>query len=143
MSKQKEVEEWIKKISAAEKKYGAYYNLIKETRSFYKDNNGLRQNDGHYNIFWSTIETMKPFLYFKQPRPYIERSNKTASAVENDACEILSKALAWDLEKFDFDSVVKYARNDFLISGCGIIWERYRPEFKKLSSPSEKESEVE
>lgn len=143
MSKQKEVEEWIKKISAAEKKYGAYYNLIKETRSFYKDNNGLRQNDGHYNIFWSTIETMKPFLYFKQPRPYIERSNKTASAVENAACEILSKALAWDLEKFDFDSVVKYARNDFLISGCGIIWERYRPEFKKLSSPSEKESEVE
>ena len=143
MSKQKEVEEWIKKISAAEKKYGAYYNLIKETRSFYKDNNGLRQNDGHYNIFWSTIETMKPFLYFKQPRPYIERSNKTASAVENAACEILSKALAWDLEKFDFDSVVKYARNDFLISGCGIIWERYRPEFKKVSSPGEKENEVE
>ncbi len=143
MSRKKEVEEWIKKISAAEKKYANYYNLIKETRNFYKDCNAFRQNDGHYNIFWSTVETMKPFLYFKQPRPYIERSNKTPSAVENAACEILSKALAWDLSRFDFDSIIKYARNDFLISGCGIVWERYRPEFSKISANDNKETELE
>ena len=27
------------------------------------------------------------------------------------------KALAWDIKQFDFDSVIKYARNDFLLSG--------------------------
>ena len=63
MTKQQQVEKWLKKISAAEKKYNDYYNIIKETREFYKDCRGSR-TDGHYNIFWSTIETLKPFLYY-------------------------------------------------------------------------------
>ena len=35
MTKQQEVEKWLKKISVAEKKYNDYYELIKETREFY------------------------------------------------------------------------------------------------------------
>ena len=132
MTKQQEVEKWLKKISVAEKKYNDYYELIKETREFYKDNRGMSRRDGHYNIFWSTVETLKPFLYFKQPKPYIERGNKSANKAEKLACDILTKALEWDLQQFDFDSIIKYARNDFLISGCGIIWERYQPEFKQI-----------
>ena len=120
MTKQQEVEKWLKKISVAEKKYNDYYELIKETREFYKDNRGMSRRDGHYNIFWSTVETLKPFLYFKQPKPYIERGNKSANKAEKLACDILTKALEWDLQQFDFDSIIKYARNDFLISGCGI-----------------------
>ena len=134
MNKQQQVEKWLKKISAAEKKYESYYNLIKETREFYKDNRGFGYNVGHYNIFWSTIETLKPFLYFKQPKPYLERSGKSANKIEKLACDILSKSLIWNLQQFDFDSIIKYARNDFLISGCGIVWERYHPNFEFVSS---------
>lgn len=143
MTKQQEVEKWLKKISAAESKYNDYYNLIKETRDFYKDSRGMGRRDGHYNIFWSTVETLKPFLYFKQPKPYIERGNKSAGKVEKLACDILSKALEWDLQQFDFDSIIKYARNDFLISGCGIVWERYRPEFKQVPAAHDAEQLIE
>ena len=82
-------------------------------------------------------------MYFKQPHPYIERSNRSAGRVEKLACEILSKALEWDLSQFDFDSVVKYARNDFLISGCGVIWERYAPEFTNFKSAETEDAEIE
>lgn len=143
MTKQQEVEKWLKKISAAERKYNDYYNLIKETRDFYKDSRGMGRRDGHYNIFWSTVETLKPFLYFKQPKPYIERGNKSAGKVEKLACDILSKALEWDLQQFDFDSIIKYARNDFLISGCGIVWERYHPEFKQVPAAHDAEQLIE
>ncbi|MBE6445647.1 MAG: hypothetical protein E7019_06355 [Alphaproteobacteria bacterium] len=143
MTKMQQVEKWINKISSAEKKYNDYYNLIKETRDFYKDNRGLGNKSGHYNIFWSTIETLKPFLYFKQPKPFVERSNKTAGKVEKLACDILSKALQWNLEQFDFDSIIKYARNDFLISGCGIVWERYFPEFELIPSAQNPECLIE
>lgn len=142
MTKQQQVEKWLKKISAAEKKYNDYYNIIKETREFYKDCRGSR-TDGHYNIFWSTIETLKPFLYFKQPKPYIERNRKATDHVEKLACDILSNALVWNLQQFDFDSIIKYARNDFLISGCGIIWERYRPEFKLVPSAQNQQEMIE
>ncbi len=143
MNKQQQVEKWLKKISAAEKKYESYYNLIKETREFYKDNRGFGYNVGHYNIFWSTIETLKPFLYFKQPKPYLERSGKSANRVEKLACDILSKSLIWNLQQFDFDSIIKYARNDFLISGCGIVWERYHPNFEFVSSAQDSKRKIE
>lgn len=143
MNKQQQVEKWLKKISAAEKKYESYYNLIKETREFYKDNRGFGYNVGHYNIFWSTIETLKPFLYFKQPKPYLERSGKSANKVEKLACDILSKSLIWNLQQFDFDSIIKYARNDFLISGCGIVWERYHPNFEFVSSAQDSKRKIE
>lgn len=126
--------ELLKKISGAEKAYENYHNLVKETRGYYKDSQGNRGSTGRYNIFWSSIETLKPFLYFKQPQPYIERVSKIPNRVENLACRILEKALQWDLSQFDFDSVIKYARNDFLISGSGIVWERYKPEFKNFNN---------
>lgn len=132
-SEREQMEEWLAKIADAEKEYQPYYDLIDETRNFYKD--GKKPRSGRYNIFWSTIETLKPFLYFKQPQFYVERQNKSAGKVERAACIILEKALAWNLAQFDFDSVIRYARNDFLISGTGLVWEQYRPEFAGVANP--------
>lgn len=143
MSNAKLVEEWVKKISAAEKEYDKYYNLVRETREFYKDNAGSSKTEGRYNIFWSSVETLKPFLYFKQPKPYIERANPSAGEAQKLACRILSRALSWNLQQFDFDSVIKYARNDFLISGCGILWEHYEPEFAVFPDVCNPEASVE
>ncbi len=122
-----EVENWIQKIEDAEKKYAPYYDLIKEIRTYYKNESSKNKQ----NVFWATIETLKPFLYFKQPKPYIEQKNKTDLPVSSIACRILEKALDWNMEKFDFDSVMKYVRNDFLLVGFGVAFERYVPTFKK------------
>lgn len=127
-NEEKKVKKWLNRLETAEKHYQDYHDLVDDTRRAYKNEKGSTQN-----IFWSSIETLKPFLYFKQPKPYIERREKTIDIVQNQACTILEKALEWDLSRFDFDSVIKYARNDFLISGCGILIEQYRPTFEKIS----------
>ena len=127
----------LRKLETAEKEYARYHDIIKETRAYYKDSKGSEYTSGRYNIFWSSIETLKPFLYFKQPQPYIERISKIPNSAENIASRIIEKALQWDLSQFDFDSIIKYARNDFLISGSGIIWESYQPEFKELKNPDD------
>lgn len=149
-SQEELVRKWQSKVERAEKKYETYYDLIDETRAFYKSSkeNTKISVKNALNIFWSCIETQKPFLYFLQPKPCIARSNKTSNNIESVACKILEKAIEWDLSQFDFDSVIKYARNDYLISGCGILWEQYKPTFKSLldensGQPVEiKESEV-
>ena len=133
-TEREQVEEWFAKIAAAEKEYRPYHELIDETRNFYKDSG--KKRGGRYNIFWSTIETLKPFLYFKQPQFYVERQNKSADKIERTACLILEKALVWNLAQFDFDSVIKYARNDFLISGTGLVWEQYKPQFAEVPNPA-------
>lgn len=123
-----EVKKWFVKIEKAEKDYEPYYDLIKEIREYYRN----EKNKNKDNIFWSSIETLKPFLYFKQPRPYVERKEKTANTIASIACQIMEKALAWSLEQFDFDSAIKYARNDFLLVGAGILEEKYQAEFETV-----------
>lgn len=138
---------WSRRIREAEKAYKSYFDVVKKARQAYKadQKNSLLSSTsiyGAYNIFWSGIETQKPFLYFKRPKLYVERVNKLASSIEQAACKILEKALEWDLLQFDFDSVVKYVRNDYLISGCGVLWEKYCPTFKKLSADKKSETSI-
>ena len=132
MSDQKRVEEWIKKIDNAEKHYENYHTLIKDIRKYYKND----KNKNKHNIFWSSIETLKPFLYFKQPTPYIDRKEKSVDPVASTACRILEKALTWNLDNQDFDGTIKYVRNDFLLSGMGLAYEKYEPTFKKIEQVS-------
>lgn len=130
-----EVKKWIKKIEEAEKKYSDYWDLIREIRAYYKNENSRNKQ----NVFWASIETLKPFLYFKPPKPYVEQKEKINSAISSIACRILEKALNWDLEKFDFDSIMKYVRNDFLLLGFGAAYERYVPTFRKCFLKDEKD----
>lgn len=126
-------EKWINRITEAEKKWGTYHDLIKEVRDYYRNS----KNKNKQNIFWSSVETLKPFLYFKQPVPYVERKNKQYNPVEDVACKILEKALIWDLESQDFDGVIKYARNDFLISGLGLVYEKLNPTYETVVTQEE------
>jgi hypothetical protein len=118
-----EVKLWIDRISSAGKKWDKYHELVKEIREYYKND----KNKNKQNIFWSSIETLKPFIYFKAPVPYVERINKSANPIEDVACKILEKALINNLDSQDFDGVIKYARNDYLLSGLGLTYEKFEP----------------
>lgn len=126
-----EVLKWIDRIEKAESCWRDYYDLIDEIRNYYT--NKRRKNK--QNIFWSSIETLKPFIYFKPPVPYVQRKDKKENAVLDAACQILEKALVSDLEKQDFDGVIKYARNDYLTIGLGLTYEKVNTVFKKTILP--------
>lgn len=123
-------DKWKDRIAKAEKAYQNYHDLVKEIREYYKGEKSKNKD----NIYWSSIETLKPFLYFKKPEPYVERKQRTTNPVEAVACKILANALKWNLEQFDFDSVIKYMRNDYLLSGLGLVYEKYCPKFKTIST---------
>ena len=130
---------WRNRLESALKVYQPYYDVIKRARRFYL---GLKEQESIHlpnnalkagaSFFWSSIETQKPFLYFKQPKPYLERLSKYNTSAEQVAAKILERALEWTLKQFDFDSVVKYARNDYLIFGTGILWESYEADFETI-----------
>ncbi len=136
-SRKEQRDKWLLKMNEAEKKFADYYALINEIRQYYRND---RQKNKQ-NIFWASVETLKPFLYFKQPHPFVVRAGKNNDETESLACRILERALNWDLKQFDFDSAVKYARNDFLLSGMGILWEQYVPTFKYVGTDMIKDRE--
>lgn len=137
IARHESLELWQRKISRAEKKYADYYDLVRDIREYYRNETGKNKQ----NIFWSSVETLKPFLYFKQPKPYIVRADRSSDETQNVACQILERALTWNMKQFDFDSVVKYARNDFLLSGFGLLWEQYCLDFKFIGDICLKDKE--
>lgn len=128
-----DVKKWIDRITSAEKKWQVYHDLIKEIREYYKN----EKKKNKQNIFWSSIETLKPFIYFKAPTPYVERRSKVANPVEDAACKILETALIHNLDSQDFDGVIKYARNDYLLSGLGLTYEKFEPVIEQVSQQIE------
>lgn len=128
-----DVKKWIDRITSAEKKWQVYHDLIKEIREYYKN----EKKKNKQNIFWSSIETLKPFIYFKAPTPYVERRSKVANSVEDVACKILETALIHNLDSQDFDGVIKYARNDYLLSGLGLTYEKFEPVIEQVSQQIE------
>lgn len=129
-----DVKKWIDRITSAEKNWQVYHDLIKEIREYYKN----EKKKNKQNIFWSSIETLKPFIYFKAPTPYVERRSKVANPVEDVACKILETALIHNLDSQDFDGVIKYARNDYLLSGLGLTYEKFEPVIEQISQQIEK-----
>ena len=125
-----EVDIWKNRLATAKKKWNEYHELVKEIRKYYIN----KSKNNKQNIFWSSIETLKPFIYFKAPVPYVERKSKQNNPVEAAACQILEKALIWDLEQQDFDGVIKYARNDYLISGLGLTYEKFEPVIEQVQT---------
>ena len=124
------VDVWLHRIQKSKEKYKDYHELIDKIRNYYKNDKNKNIN----NLFWSSIETLKPFLYFKTPKPYVERKDKSTNQSAGLACKIMERALDWNLSHFDFDSVIKYARNDFLLVGMGVCYEKYQPVFKTLDA---------
>ena len=60
-----------------------------------------------FNILWSNVETLKPILYGRTPKPDVQRRHKNNDAVARLGAEILERALSYedDLDEFDCDSV--------------------------------------
>lgn len=123
-----EVEIWIERVTKAENQWQDYHDLIDEIRGYYTN----KRRTNKQNVFWSSIETLKPFIYFRPPVPYVARKEKNENPILDAACHILEKALNASLESQDFDGIIKYARNDYLLLGFGLTYEKVNPVFKEV-----------
>lgn len=88
------------------------------------------------NIFWSNVETLKPALYARRPKPVVERRYKDADPVARVACELLERSTSFLTDCDQFDELMKQCRDDYLIVGRGTAWVRYVPHFVAVNPPA-------
>ena len=84
------------------------------------------------NIFWSTVQTLKPVYYARLPKPVAERRLKSEDPVKRLACIILERCtkLSLDLEADNFNSVMDSAVEDRLLPGRGMAFVQFHAEFE-------------
>lgn len=85
-----------------------------------------------FNILWSNVQTLKPAVYAKPPKPVAERRYLDMDDVGRTASVILERSLSYMIEDGDYFHATSMAVLDRLLPGRGQIWVRYEPTFRAL-----------
>lgn len=130
------VRHWIGEIDRSEKFFAKWRERSKKIIERFRD---VRGDDGsalnqtqptrRYNILWANVKLLQPVLYSRMPEPEVTRRHKDKDQVARVACEILKRALRYDMERDDFNATMTAARDDYLLPGRGTAWVHYLPKF--------------
>lgn len=121
----------LKIIEAYERETTKWHERGKRIEKRYRDDRGESQlGSRRYNVLWSNVETLKPFLYSATPKPIVSQRGDTENPVSRVAAEVLERALTFTMAEDHFGTSLRNARDDYLLPGRGSAWVRYVPEFK-------------
>ena len=93
-----------------------------------------QQSRAKFNVLWANVETLKPAIYAKTPNPEVERRFLDKDPVGRVASEVLERTIAYYLATTPFGSTMRQARMDYLLTGRGVTWSRYVPQFRQMAA---------
>ncbi len=120
---------WNSKISEARRFEETWRDRSQALVEKYRDDGMDRQERPFHtmNIFYSNVDTLKSALYFKIPKPKVSRRFKDGDPVGRSIAEVIERALQYQLDMYNFDSTMRRAIEDMLITGRGVVRMRYDP----------------
>ena len=129
-----EVGPYLDTVKAYEKASSKWRTQAKKIVKRYLDERSDQQaNRLKFNILWANVETLKPAIYAKTPKPEVERRFLDKDPVGRMASEVLERCLDYYLSATPFGSTMRQSRTDYLLVGRGTSWVRYVPQIKQLS----------
>lgn len=119
---------WEIEFQAAEQEEKKYREQIKTLEKKYR-----AEDDSAFNIFYSNVETLKPVLYSKVPKPNVAPKLKSVKdPLSRQTSIMLETALDYSCGEYDLDDVLTSSRDDRLIGGRGIAWVVYKSETEEI-----------
>lgn len=121
---------WIDEVTTAEKRLKEkWWDSADKVIDRFLDNRGAGETEAYrYNIFWANVGILRASLYANPPKPMVSRQyGDYNDDVARVAGEMLERLLTLDLQKelSDTDQAFRYAVEERLIPGAGVIWFRY------------------
>jgi hypothetical protein len=123
---------WLQQLKLAEREDRKWVKtgrlIVKRYRDERRDNS-VGRNTAKFNILWSNVETLKPILYGRTPKPDVQRRHKVDDPVALQGAEILERALSYEDDLDEFDDVMQRVVEDRLLPGRGLARVFYEPEY--------------
>lgn len=94
-------------------------------------------DDTRFNILYANTEVLKGVMYQRPPIPDVRRRWKEAEAVGRVAAEVLTRALTYAIDAYDFDHVMRQCVSDVLLPGRANAKVKYVPSFVKMDKEAE------
>lgn len=122
---------WVKEVGESWKAWQTARDAGEDVIDRYKDERDSSNKDvKRFNILYSNVETLKAAIYAQPPVPDIRRRWQDRDAVGRIGATVLQRAASYCLESYDFHSVLKRVRDDYLLPGFAIARAAYKPYIK-------------
>ncbi len=127
---------WDRELKLAKKERERFEEQgDKIVKRYVDDRNVWNQNAARYNVLWSNVQTLKPALYARTPKPEVRRTFKDKDEVGRVAAISLERALTNACDQYDFDGVMQQSVEDNLLPGLGQLRVHYKPHFRTVTPP--------
>jgi hypothetical protein len=134
---------WISELELAERYMKPWRDKCEKIVARYTEQKGqVSGSKRRYAVLWANQETLKPTVYAKPPIPVVLRRFKDEDPVGRVASEVLERALIYAGDAYDFDGILKLARNDYLLVGRGQTRVRYVPTIEPADEEGESVTNV-
>jgi hypothetical protein len=131
---------WLQQLKLAEREDRRFVQSGRAIVKRYRDERreqmgfaGSRRSGSpaRFNILWSNVETLKPILYGRTPKPDVQRRHKNADddPITVMGADILERALAYEDDLDEFNEVMEQVVEDRLLPGRGVARVFYEPSF--------------
>lgn len=115
-------------IEEAQKAFDQYYLFCDTVDRVYS----LRANylndtyeDSAFDLFWASMEILKPAIYAKPPKPIATPRFKDGKHVDKTVAEVIERILVSEFDRGDIDQVMLSVRDDLALTNRGAAWVRY------------------
>lgn len=132
---------WKAEVDYAQKDsaYVSWLNRCEKIIKRYRDEreDEISKTKRRFNALWSNVQTLKPAIYGKMPKPVIERRFMDRDPAARMASTILERTCAFQMEVGYYNESVSKCVDDFLLPGMGQAWVRYEPQFEAAEEANE------
>lgn len=125
---------WKAELDSAKRAQTDFMKRAEKTIRRYRDErDAVDAQDRKFNILWSNVQTLKPAIYAKPPKPEVSRRFDTTSDVNRVAASIFERNLSFTVcEHSMFDNTLAACVEDRLLPGRGTAWIRYVADLKPM-----------
>lgn len=124
---------WLDAIDLSSKEEENWRKAATDVVQIYRDDKytGDVRRKEQFNILYSNIETIVPALYNSTPVPDIRRRFGEVDEAGKLVSQALERAISYEIDTYNFDSVMTSAVQDSELVGRGVTRVRYEPTFSK------------
>jgi hypothetical protein len=95
-----------------------------------------------FNILWTNTETLRQSVYNSLPQPDVRRRYQDADPLGQQVGEVLTRALEFSQDTYDFDGLLQDDVLSMLLAGRAVSRVRYVPDIRSSAPGAEAEADV-
>lgn len=116
----KAMDRWFTRADKIDKIYSGLQSLNGVTLSEFSV-----VGDREYNLFWASMEVIKPSIYSRPPVPVVSTKFRDRSPVKRVTAELLERSAITGFEVTDINAEMLDVRDDLAINSRGQLWVSY------------------